>query len=641
MGGGGSLLQMLAIGEEDVLVHGSSESAVRPFRQVVRRTIPYARELIDTQIQMPTKQVYSQTLHGNIPRKGDVLTKVVVMVKMKRSGLSSSYPGFQLIREARLIAGKQTLDMVTGDYCLIHHHLHDTAAKEEAVKQLVDFVDDDPVGTEKWMYVELPFFLKHTPFPLIALQYQQLELDIIFGACPPVCDPTVQPEVRIMAEYVFLSENERLFFTSKNHELVFERVLAQENRIDILPTKIRKDADTQTLSGSPVPDTVTGTAASQDITIADGLQLVRSNEWTGLTKAVYNTTKLYTRSVDARGTFSVPLIGEFGIDWNAPVSGDGYTIQFSATSNRYLEVSVYRQGERIVHVKDDYVWTSSRTIVQGASTSMDMAEQFGNGEAWLEFHLTHDIENSGPITLSCTVKGYATNDKVAGNPEQSSFSFSYTIDENIASYNPMTQTTTRFFGDSNYDIVLADLDTTIVSYSILPPSTNFSDVSTQVYFRGPIRYLVWFMRTLDRQSTFGKYSVATSTTNVNTWYDPMYQAKIQLNQKDRCDLMPSNYFSTFEPTRVVGRSLPAGLHFFSFGDRIDSIDPSGTLNASRIPNFVVFQRMKRYNDTATQLSELDESEIFSGAQEFKELVVYAVQYNLLRILEGTVSLGFV
>jgi hypothetical protein len=91
----------------------------------------------------------------------------------------------------------------------------------------------------------------------------------------------------------------------------------------------------------------------------------------------------------------------------------------------------------------------------------------------------------------------------------------------------------------------------------------------------------------------------------------------------------------------VGRSLPAGLHFFSFGDKIDGIDPSGTLNASRIPNFVVFQRMKRYHGTATQLSELDESEIFSGAQEFKELVVYAVQYNLLRILEGTVSLGFV
>jgi len=121
----------------------------------------------------------------------------------------------------------------------------------------------------------------------------------------------------------------------------------------------------------------------------------------------------------------------------------------------------------------------------------------------------------------------------------------------------------------------------------------------------------------------------------------MYQAKIQLNQKDRCDLMPSNYFSTFEPARVTGKSLPAGLHFFSFGDDIDSINPSGTLNASRIPNFVVFQRMKRYHETATQLSELDESEIFSGGQEFKEIVFYAVQYNLLRILEGTATIGFV
>jgi len=641
MGGGGSLLQLLAIGEEDVLVYGSGDSVVRPFRQAIRRTIPYARELIDTQIQIPTSQVYSQTVHGNIPRKGDVLTKIVLMVKMKRSGVSSVYPGFQLIREARLIAGKQTLDMVTGDYCLIHHHLHDTMDTQEAVKQLVDFVDDDPVGSEKWMYVELPFFLKKTPFPLIALQYQQLEVDIIFGPCPPTCDPTVQPEVKIMAEYVFLNDDERMFFTSKNHELVFERVLTQENRIDILPTKIRKDVETRTLTGVPEPDAVTGAGSGQDITTADGLQVVRINQWTGLTKAVYNHPKLYTRSINAQGTFSVPLIGEFGIDWNAPTAGDGYTVRFVATSNRYLEMLVYREGVLIVHIKDDYVWTNTRTTVQGESTSMDMTEQFNNGEVWLEFQITHDLENSGPVTIACSVKGYTLNDKLAGNPEQTSFSFTYTIDENIASYNPVIQTTTRFFGDSNYDVLLTDLNTTIVTYAILPPSTNFSDISTQVYLRGPIRYLVWFLRTLDRQSTFGKYSVSSSTTNVNTSYDPMYQAKIQLNQKDRCDLMPSNYFSTFEPARVTGKSLPAGLHFFSFGDDIDSINPSGTLNASRIPNFVVFQRMKRYHETATQLSELDESEIFSGGQEFKEIVFYAVQYNLLRILEGTATIGFV
>lgn len=641
MGGGGSLLQIIAIGEEDILVHTTQDKAVLPFRQAIRRTIPYARELVDTQMRLPTNIVYSQTLHGNIPRKGDILSKVVLMVKMKRSGLSSVYPGFQIIKEARLIAGKQTLDRVTGEYCLIHHHLHNDAAKQEAVKQLTDFVPDDPVGGEKWMYIELPFFLQKTPFPLIALQYQQLELDIVFGACPPSCDPTVQPEVKVMAEYVYLSDDERLYFTGKNHELVFERVLSQENRVDILPTKIRKDESTRTLSNASVPDRIIGSGEGFDPMTPNGIQLVNINSWTGLTSVSYDDVKLYTKSIDLQGTYTVPLIGEFGSSWCSPLGGEGYTVRFISRSNRFLEMVVSRQGEIITHIKDDYVWTNTRTTVQGESTNMDMTRQFNDGEAWLEFRITHDVENSGPITIACTVKGYGVGDKLNGVSEQSSFGFTYIIDENIASYNPIAQTSTTFFGDSNYNILLTDLQSSISSFTILPPSTNFSDVSTQVYLRGPIRYIVWFLRTLDRQNTFGMYSTSSSSTNVNTIYDPMYEAKIMLNQKDRCDLMPSNFFSTWEPARVTGKSLPAGLHFFSFGDSIDTIHPSGTLNASRIPNFVVFQKLKRYNETATQTSELDESEVFDGAKEYKEIVFYAVQYNLLRILEGTVSIGFV
>jgi hypothetical protein len=641
MGGGGSLLQIIAIGEEDVLVHTTHEQAVHPFRQAIRRTVPYARELVDTQMRLPTNIVYSQTLHGNIPRKGDILTKIVIMVKMKRSGLTSVYPGFQIIKEARIIAGKQTLDTVTGEYCLIHHHLHDDASKQDAIKQLTGFVSDDPVGGEKWMYVELPFFLQKTPFPLIALQYQQLELDIVFGSCPPSCDPTVQPDVKVMAEYVYLSDEERLYFTRKNHEIVFERVLTQQNRIDILPTKIRKDNATRVISGIPIPDRVEGSGNTHDITTQEGLQLVKINSWPGLTKAVYDDAKLYTKEIDLQGTFSVPLIGDFGTEWCAPASGEGYNVRFVSTSNRFLEIYVSRQGETLAHIKDDYVWTNTRTTVQGESTSMDMTQQFNDGEAWLEFRITHDVENNGPISIVCTVRGYTVGDKLNGLSEQSSFGFTYIIHENISSYNPIVQTSTKFFGNSDYNIFLVDIQSTTSSFTVLPPSTNFSDISTQVYLRGPIRYIIWFLRTLDRDNTFGLYTTSSSSTNVNTAYDPMYEAKIMLNQKDRCDLMPSNFFSTWEPTRVTGKSLPAGLHFFSFGDSIDTIHPSGTLNASRIPNFVIFQKMKRYNETASQISELDESEVFNDAKEYKEIVFYAVQYNLLRILEGTVSIGFV
>ena len=640
MGGGGSLLQLIAIGDEDVIIHSDSQSSVRPFRQVVRKTVPYARELVDTQLQFSTRHVYSQTMHGNIPRKGDVLTKIVLMMKLKRAGSSSIYPGFQIIRQARLSAGKQTLDTVTGEYCLLHSQLHDDAAKEIARKNLVDFVDDDPVGTEKWMYVELPFFLTKTPFPLIALQYQQLELDIAFGPCPPSCDPTVEPDVRIMAEYVYLSDDERLYFTGKNHELVIERVLTQDNRITIDETKIRKDYIVKTIIGPQEPDRVEGAAEGQNIMTDDGLQLVKINTWTGMTRAIYDNTNSYTKEIDLKGTFLVPLIGEYGMGWCGSTLVDGYAVRFVSTDKLYLELYVSRRGDDMTRIKDMYVWTNTRTTVQGESSSMDLSEQFNNGEAWMEFRVRHDLDAGGPIQIDCTVKGYTTGGKKNGDDELSSFSFTYIINENIAPYNPPTSSI-FFFGDSEYDVELVDIDSTVITYTILPPSTNFSDTHTQVFLRGPIRYIAWFLRKLDRNTSFGTYSVATSPSNTNTVYDPMYEAKVVLNQKDRCAMMPSNYFSTWEPSRVVGKSLPAGLHFFSFGDDIKQLDPTGTLNASRIPNFLISQRMKRYHPTATEVSALDESEIFADAKDFTEIIFYAVQYNLLRILEGTVGLGFV
>jgi hypothetical protein len=114
----------------------------------------------------------------------------------------------------------------------------------------------------------------------------------------------------------------------------------------------------------------------------------------------------------------------------------------------------------------------------------------------------------------------------------------------------------------------------------------------------------------------------TSTTSA-TWntYQATNDFQLQLNGNDRFAKRDAKYFTHVQPYQHH-ENIPDGknIHVYSFALKPEEHQPSGTLNMSRI-------------DTATAM-------VGVGANVAGSLQMYAVNYNVLRILSGMGGLAY-
>jgi Large eukaryotic DNA virus major capsid protein len=101
---------------------------------------------------------------------------------------------------------------------------------------------------------------------------------------------------------------------------------------------------------------------------------------------------------------------------------------------------------------------------------------------------------------------------------------------------------------------------------------------------------------------------------------PLVDAKLQLNGQDRFSVRKADYFNLVQPYQHHTRSPAVGVYVYSFALNPEQHQPSGSVNMSRI-------------DNATLLLNLSSSTA-------AELRVYAVNYNVLRIMAGMGGLAY-
>ena len=108
--------------------------------------------------------------------------------------------------------------------------------------------------------------------------------------------------------------------------------------------------------------------------------------------------------------------------------------------------------------------------------------------------------------------------------------------------------------------------------------------------------------------------------------NPIANAKLILNGNDRFSERNGSYFNLVQPFQHH-ENIPtnAGINVYSFALKPEEHQPSGTLNMSRI-------------DTATLSLTFDSGMTASSANS--SLNVYAVNYNVLRILSGMGGLAY-
>jgi hypothetical protein len=120
--------------------------------------------------------------------------------------------------------------------------------------------------------------------------------------------------------------------------------------------------------------------------------------------------------------------------------------------------------------------------------------------------------------------------------------------------------------------------------------------------------------------------------------DIIYDCSLQLNGQDRVPSLPGKYFRLVQPYQHHSSGVSSlgydsekddiGLYMYSFAIKPEEHQPSGTCNFSRI-------------DTATLVFSVDGSVAISETDlENYGIRVYAINYNILRVMSGMAGLAY-
>jgi hypothetical protein len=127
-------------------------------------------------------------------------------------------------------------------------------------------------------------------------------------------------------------------------------------------------------------------------------------------------------------------------------------------------------------------------------------------------------------------------------------------------------------------------------------------------------------------SDAGAFVLSETALDMHCWGEnPVVTAKLQLNGQDRFSEREGTYFDLVQPYQHHTRNPDTGINVYSFALRPEEHQPSGSCNFSRIDNAV--------------LQLVLSSPTVSGVATAK-VRVYAVNYNVLRVMSGMAGVAY-
>ena len=159
-------------------------------------------------------------------------------------------------------------------------------------------------------------------------------------------------------------------------------------------------------------------------------------------------------------------------------------------------------------------------------------------------------------------------------------------------------------------------------------------------FNHPVKELVWVVQpnafTNCKTSAAVVSAVGRAANRLEPFtYDysgvrgPIYEQWLQINGQDRLDRRYGDYYNKVQPYQHhTGLSPGSGVYCYSFALKPEEHQPSGTCNFSRI-------------DTATIVMNFDGTALVDqDADRTWDVRVYAVNYNILRVMSGMAGLAY-
>ena len=154
-------------------------------------------------------------------------------------------------------------------------------------------------------------------------------------------------------------------------------------------------------------------------------------------------------------------------------------------------------------------------------------------------------------------------------------------------------------------------------------------------FNHPVKELLWVVQPTcytNCKATLTNYRADSAPNRLTPFvYDvsAVFEQHLQINGQDRLEKRYGDYFNKVQPFQHhTGVAAGPGVYMYSFAVKPEEHQPSGTCNFSRI-------------DTATLVLTMDGSvTVDQGSGDVWDMRMYAVNYNVLRIMSGMGGLAF-
>lgn len=248
MTGQGSLLQLVAVGKQDVFLTGNPQ--ITWFKFVYRRYTNFSVEAIE--MYSDNTPDFGKKVSWLIPRSGDLLGPCVLELDLPALFLSSdgspvSYVnsvGHAIISEITITIGEQEIDRQTGEWMELWSNLTTTDAQKFGFWDMIGKVDGYSQPTLNGplkLFVPLQFWFCKNPglyLPLLAMQYHPVRINITFRPLQEMfwtplfsqgcTDVTVKQanitNATLWGDFVYLDVDERRRFVSAAHEYLIEQI---------------------------------------------------------------------------------------------------------------------------------------------------------------------------------------------------------------------------------------------------------------------------------------------------------------------------------------------------------------------------------------------------------------------------------
>jgi hypothetical protein len=158
-------------------------------------------------------------------------------------------------------------------------------------------------------------------------------------------------------------------------------------------------------------------------------------------------------------------------------------------------------------------------------------------------------------------------------------------------------------------------------------SASQATTKLRLNFNHPVKELIWVIQAVDAtdNTAAGASKQQNNLTDVvlGGGANPVKDALVRLNGHDRFSVRDGAYFNYVQPYQHHTSTPPDGVNIYSFCEKPEEHQPSGSANFSRIDN-----------------AELSLTRTTLGAALSAKLRVYATNYNVLRIMSGMGGLAF-